>query len=106
MNYIEKMYRNVEIIARRTQQLNSNAHPGWADGIVGLLDAHEIGVAIDFIFQDVFRNDEDVLDIRLHDALYLIAIGNQVGAQQTSVKDLGCMTSYAVKKYEQEESQD
>ena len=100
MHYIEKMYRNVELIAHRTQQLNPHAPPAWADSIAGLLDAHEIGVAIDFIFQDVFREDEFALDISLHDVLYLIAIGNQVGAHHTTPKDLGCMTSYAVKKYE------
>jgi hypothetical protein len=71
------------------------------------LNAHEIGVAIDFIFQSVFSmDDESVLDIRLHDALYLIAIGNQLhGAQHRNVKDLGCMTSFAVEKYEREESE-
>lgn len=105
MNYIEKMVRNVEIIARRTQELNPHAPPTWADSIVDDLNAHEIGVAIGYIFQSVFSaDDESVLDIRLHDALYLIAISNQLpDAHQTSVKDLGCMTSYAVNKYEREE---
>lgn len=67
------------------------------------INAHEIGVAIDFIFQSVFSmDDESVLDIRLHDAFYWIAIGNQVGAQSRRAKDLDCITSYAVRKYERE----
>ena len=104
MHYIEKMYRNVEAIARRTQALNSHAPPGWADGIVDLLNAHEIGVAIDSIFQSIFDVDDDeILDISLHDSLYLIAIGNQVNSHHRTAKDLGFVQSHAVKKWERDE---
>ena len=78
MREITGMYLNVQKIAHRTEKLNPSK-PGCMDNVLDLLEVNEIGVAVDFIFQGILNADDHLLiDISLHDLVFLIEVVAQV----------------------------
>lgn len=101
MHDVERVYARVEEIARRTENLNPSKL-GCMDGVLDFLRAHEIGCAVDDIYQGILNADQHLLvDISFHDLVYLLSIEGYVrsGNENLKLEDFGVMAPYILKEY-------
>lgn len=82
----QKISDTIRGVALRTVALNP-VYPQCMVSTIDFLDMGEIKLAIEFFFQSILNPQDQLIDISVHDLIYMIHISALEGAGQYSLKN-------------------
>ena len=94
----EKISSNLKGIFERVSHMNP-VYPHCMVLSQEFLCDGEINLAIDFFFQDMCNPKDQLVDIALHDLIYVLYVSRLLGSQDISIKDFQFLESFVTQLY-------
>ena len=74
-------------------------YPAIMSSSLDFIERGEIGLAIDFFFQDVFNPDDWLVDVSLHDLIYVLYVSRLLGVREVTLDQFQVLERYVVDLY-------
>lgn len=94
-----KISDNIRGIASRTTALNP-VYPCCMLSVIDFLDMGELVLAIDFFFQQICNPDDWLVDVSLHDLIYILHISQILGGPRYNLKTFDFLNDYVPVLYD------
>lgn len=94
-----KISDNIRRIASRTTALNP-VYPDCMFSVVSFLDMGELVLAIEFFFQQICNPDDWLVDVSLHDLIYMLHVSPLLGGPLYNLKTFGFLDDYVSDLYD------
>ncbi len=93
-----KISDGIRAVAARTTAMNP-VHPECMVLVVDFLDMGELVSAIEFFFQAILNPGDWLIDVRLHDLIYVLSVSDLLGGPHCMLKSFECLRDEVLKVY-------